>query len=100
MEAADALSPFPTAAADTLGGAGPALEGELLIRKQNGQGGPASGVKENRQTAGNRDATSAEQVGIPRQHPAPLLQHPWRKRLDLAARKRVNRQQGGGEAGR
>ena len=91
--AGDELPPFPAATPDTLGTVGPGLDGEQLIMGRNGQGGIAGGAIDNRQTRGNRDATS-ETSGDPRPHPARPL-HSQRQRLHLLATERVNRQQGG-----
>ena len=44
LEAGDALPPFPTATADSLGAVGPWLEGEALLIGRNGQGGTAGGA--------------------------------------------------------
>ena len=60
------VPPFPTAVADTPGGAGQALESEPLIGGQNDQGGTAGNAINSRQAARNRDATSAGQVGTRR----------------------------------
>lgn len=65
LEAGDALPPFPTAVADALEGAGPELESERLIKEQIYKEDTAGGTKENRQAAGNRNATPAGQVGPP-----------------------------------
>ena len=62
LEAGDALPFFPTAAANTSGGAGPVLGGGPSVREQNDQGDTAGERIEGRQTAGNRDATPAGQV--------------------------------------
>ena len=50
---------------DTLEWTGQAPESEPLIRGRIDHGGTAGDAKENRQAAGNRDATSAGQVGTP-----------------------------------
>ena len=66
LEVGDALPPFPTATADTLGAEGPGPEGEPLIMGRNDQGGTAGGVIESGQTTENRDTTSERQVGTSR----------------------------------
>ena len=70
FETGDTLPAFSTATADTLGAVGPGLEVEPLILGRNGQRGTAGGAIENRQTTGNRDATSERQVGTPRTAPS------------------------------
>ena len=62
LEAGDALSPFPTAIADTLEAVGLGLEGEPLTMGRNGHGGTAGGAIENCETTGDRDATLERQV--------------------------------------
>ena len=92
LEVGDALPPFPTATADTLGAVSPGLEGEPLILGRSGQGGTAGGAIENRQTTENRDTTSErDKWGAPGQHPAQPL-HPRRQRQHVAATERVNPQ--------
>ena len=58
-------APFPTASVATSGEAGPALEGEPVIRGQGDQGDTAGGSIENRQAEGNRGVTLGGQEGTP-----------------------------------